>query len=244
MIAPRSISLLIIVLFCSIGLSAQTTGTNVNPTRFFSFSPAIQTNGYGINFKWAHSSVPTRFTFYTFDFGRLKHSKEFRYLGNGHYNGFVFGRKNIALPVSLGIGRYYVLGVRNSKNDVGVSWSYQLGTRFALMKPVYLFVLENPGALYSSEKLVKYNGEANINLDNIMGGASFFVGINQLQVVPGAYGKISMLFNWGKYYNEYHAVEIGALMEVYAKELPIMASTKNNFIYPSFYLNFNLGRFW
>jgi hypothetical protein len=197
-----------------------------------------------MNFKWARITNPSKFHFYTIDLGKIRHPKEFRYLGNGRYNGFAFGRKNVAIPLNLGLGKYHVLGVRNSKNDVGVAWLYSGGVSLAMLKPVYLFIDEKPGSLGSSPKLVKYNGETSLNLDNILGGASFFTGLNQLQVVPGAFVKAALVFSWGKYYTDYHALEIGVLTEIYPKALPLMANTRNSFIYPSFYINFNMGRFW
>ncbi|MCX6188510.1 MAG: hypothetical protein NTW54_02685 [Bacteroidetes bacterium] len=240
----RFFFLLLMTLFCVASAHSQAASVNLNQTRFFSFSPSLQTNGYGVNFRWGQTSVQSKYSFYIVEFGKIKHPKEFRYVGNTRYNGFVFGRKFVAMPLKLGIGKYAVLGVRNSKNDIGVGWAYQLGASMALLKPVYLFIDEQPGMLGSHEKLVKYNGENDIDLENILGGAPFFNGFNQIKVVPGAFGKLAMVFSWGKYYNEYHSLEIGVLTEVYSQELPLMASTQNSYIYPSFYINFNLGKVW
>ncbi len=215
-----------------------------NKTHFFCIAPSIQTNGFGINFKWGHASPATKTNFYSFAIDKIRHQKEFRYIGNGRYNGFVYGRKNVAIPMKFGFGKATILGVRNSKNDVGVSWAYHIGASIAMLKPVYLYVEENPGSLIRNEKLVKYTGENTLDLENIIGGAPFFVGLHQMKFVPGAYGKLAMIFNWGKYYTDYHSLEIGFLTEIYAKELPLMASTQNSFIYPSFYLNWNLGKYW
>ncbi len=148
------------------------------------------------------------------------------------------------MPVNLGIGKHYTLGVRNSKNDIGLSWSYQVGASIVFLKPVYLWIDEQPGVAASKEIMVKYNGENNIGINDIRGGASFYTGLNQTQVVPGVFGKIAVLYSWGKYYNDYHALEIGCLVEAYSKELPLMANVHNSFIYPSLYINFNMGKFW
>jgi hypothetical protein len=241
----RLLSMLFLLLQGSLGGYAQTSDqSKINNTHFFSFAPGLRTNGFGINLKWGSATNPSRFYYYTIDFGKIKHKKEFRYLGNGRYNGFVFGRKNVFMPLHFGIGDYRILGVRNSKNDVGVACTYQAGVSMALLKPVYLYVDEKPGTLNSSEVLVKYNGERNVDLSNILGGAPFFTGINQITMVPGAFGKASLLFSWGKYYRDYHVLELGFLAEAYTRTLPLMANTSNNFIYPSFFINFNMGKFW
>ena len=227
------------MLFTGSALHSQSENTS----HFFSLAPTLQTNGYGMNFKWGRPSQ-SAYRFYSVDISRIRHQKEFRYIGNGRYNGFVYGRKNVAIPVNFGFGKHFILGVRNSKNDIGLSWNYQIGASMVLLKPVYLYIDESPGTAFSTEKLVRYNGESNVGLDNILGGASFFTGINQTQFVPGAYGKLALLFNWGKYYNSYHSLEIGMLVTGYARQLPLMANTGNSFIYPSLYINFNMGKFW
>jgi len=222
----------------------QTEVNKHNQPRLFSLAPGLQTNGFGINFKWSRSAGQSRFTYFNFDLGKIKHPKEFRYMGNGRYNGFVFGRKNVTMPLRLGIGKNTILGVRNSKNDVGVAWSCQGGLSMALMKPVYLYVVENTSSGINTEVLVKYSDETNIDISSVMGGAPFFNGFNQLQVVPGVYGKVAMLFSWGKFYSDYNVLELGFLTEAFSKKLPMMAHTSNEFIYPAFYINFNVGKLW
>jgi len=241
----RAVHIVIVLLVCGFSSFSQSEKkSKINSTHFFSFAPTLRTNGFGLNIKWGSATNPSKFRFYNIDIEKLKHQKEFRYIGNGRYNGFVFGRKNVAIPLNLGFGRYFILGVRNNKNDIGVSWSYQLGASMAMLKPVYLYIDEKPGTLNSNEKLVKYNGESNIDLQNILGGAPFFTGFNQITLVPGAYLKAALHFSWGKYYHEYHVLEVGAMSEFYSQELPLMANTRNNFIYPSFYINFNMGKYW
>jgi hypothetical protein len=237
----KSAKLLILFLLASIGLRAS----SADPSHFFSIAPVLQINGYGLNMKWGHFNSTQRFSFYTFDIDRLKHQKEIRQPANMPYNGFVFGRTHIAIPISIGMGQFKTLGVRNNKNDVGVGWTYQYGLTLALLKPVYLFVDPTPNNQTNDDiELIRYEEESTFDYNSILGGASFFTGINQIKSIPGAFGKTSLVFNWGRYYNDLHSVELGVMVHGYIKRLPLMAKVKNNFVYPVFYLAVNLGKYW
>lgn len=240
--------LLHLVLLCTAftgGLQAQGIAredTHV-PSRFFSAAADLHVNGFALHFKWGKGDV-SNLRYYAIDFGKMRHQKEFRYTSNPPYNGFVFGRTHIAMPLNFGVGKMKTLGIRNGKNDVGLSYSFQAGISLALLKPVYLYIDRKPGTLQSNVELVKYENESTIEYNNIIGGASFFTGMNQMTLMPGVFTRASLLFNWGRYTGDFHAVETGVMITAYSKSLPLMATIKNNPVYPTVFIAFNLGKYW
>ena len=213
------------------------------PSHFFATAADLHINGFAIHFKWGKGDA-SNLRFYAIDFGKMRHQKEFRYTANPPYNGFVFGRTNIAMPLNFGFGKMKALGIRNGKNDVGLSYTLQAGISLALLKPVYLYIDRKPGTPESNVELIRYSKESSIEYNNIIGGASFFTGLNQLSLIPGVFTRASLVFNWGRYSGDFHAVETGAMLTAYNKALPLMAITKNNMVYPSVYIAFNLGKYW
>ena len=72
-----------------------------------------------------------------------------------------------------------------------------------------------------------------------------------LPILPGAYAKFGISFEYGSLEDRIKAIETGIVLDVYYKKVPIMAKidTKNNYdpnnrLFLSFYISIHYGKKW
>ena len=84
---------------------------------------------------------------------------------------------------------------------------------------------------------------------NIYGKAPVLKGIDELKLVPGGFAKFGMSFEYGNEVTKIRSLEIGMMLDVYYKQVPIMAEldpsfNPNNFFFFGFYVSLNYGKRW
>jgi hypothetical protein len=62
-----------------------------------------------------------------------------------------------------------------------------------------------------------------------------------LKVVPGLLGKAGLSFEYGKKDAVIHALEAGVSLTVYPREIPIMATEANNFLFFNLMVGYRFG---
>ena len=93
------------------------------------------------------------------------------------------------------------------------------------------------------EELVfaKYNNETK---NIIRGGAGYAMGFGESAAMPGVYGKSAVSFEYASKYNYIRALETGFVLDIYYKDVPILAETKNYPYFISFYVGLTYGKKW
>lgn len=244
--------LLLFLLFSSTVLVAQ-----VNPWEYQEEKPPllknewtiglnIHTAGWGGNFRRGKNITAYKKRLYEFEVFNIKHPKEVRtvnpYFDNA--KSFFYGKQNTLTVVRLGFGKQKILFSKAEKGGVEVRLNYTGGFSLGLAKPVYLNILYPTKFEREYElRVEKYDPERHY-VDNIYGRASFMEGIGEIKPYPGGYGKLGFAFEYGKWSESIKCIEVGAMVDVYAKEIPIMAKTENSQVYLNFYINLLYGRKW
>ena len=72
--------------------------------------------------------------------------------------------------------------------------------------------------------------------------APFYVGLDETTIVPGAYGKIGITFEFGKSDVNFNAIETGLILNAYIKKVPIMANDQNHWLFPGIFLSYRFGK--
>ncbi|MBK7340639.1 MAG: hypothetical protein IPI99_08945 [Saprospiraceae bacterium] len=78
--------------------------------------------------------------------------------------------------------------------------------------------------------------------DHILGKGSFFKGITELSIIPGAYGQLGLRIDPGAYEKYVRSLEIGIQSDLYIKKVPILVTEKNKSFFLNFYLSLQLGK--
>lgn len=185
------------------------------------FGIQVRTNGYGIFYELGKRRSPRFTNLYSIELTEIKHRKEEKGgTENFFSNSYIFGKQNNFYQSKLGFGQQYIVGQKGNKNGVAVTAHLNAGIAIGLLKPYYLQV----SSPTNEELIIKYEDDSALFLStgNIIGGAGFTKGWNELKIKPGLFLKSALRFDFGRYNERVQALEIGMSLEAYAQKIPIM----------------------
>lgn len=230
----RTVYLILVILFLSPSVFAQINietrdqkRTHIEPkivkpeegvivfNKSFAGGPKITSDGYGAFLEWGRSSTDRTAWLFQIDFSERKHSKEEKIRRFYNTGRFIFGKVNFFYPLKLGVQQQLLLGNKGNKNGVQVTANYGGGIALGLLRPYYVQVPGSGGNL----KYIKYNSADSTEFLNgqIYNGPTFTKGWDELSVVPGAYVKTALRFDYGAYNELIAALEVGVTAEYYTK---------------------------
>ncbi len=233
------------------GFKPPVTGVGVIYNRETVFNLKVGTNhGFAPGLEFGRLRTYYKTTYYNISLGELKHPKEQRQSAGPSatrsFRPYVFGKQNnfFALRTGWGVKRYYSEKAR--QKGVAVGMSYSFGPTLGILKPYYLVlarVSDTPGSLLVSHE--RYSeGNEDIFLDNthILGASSFSRGFGNLSLLPGANASIAFHMDWGAFDEFVKAMEIGLMVDVFAKKAPILVSDENKQLFFNFFVNLQFGK--
>ncbi len=249
------------VLFIMTLLSAQELETGQDSkgilyNKELTFDFRIHTNGlfaFGVNWGKIRTFYNTRF--YHLEFTQLNHPKEIRqsvdYATNSPFNtksdAFIYGKRNNFYTLHFAWGQKRYFSEKANRKGVAVGMTYSFGPSLGLLKPYYLELIYTKDLNEIELRTEKYTEEnAGIFTDptRIYGGAKFTKGVEETKIIPGGRAKIGLHFDKGAFDEFVRALEVGAMLDVYYKNVDIMVPNvdRNQFYFLNLYLAVQLGR--
>jgi hypothetical protein len=187
------------------------------------FGIQLRTNGYGVFYELGRMRTPRFTNLYMIELTEIKDIMEDKVspVGNGSFNSsFIFGKINYFYQGKLGFGQQYILGQKGNKNGIAVMGIYEGGISIGLLRPYYLTIKESNG----NKRNIKYNSpDSTLFFDGPEGSAGLSKGWNEMEMVPGAFIKTALRFDFGKFNEKVQAIQIGLSLEGYSKKIEIMA---------------------
>jgi hypothetical protein len=183
--------------------------------------------------------------------GELKHPKEQRQSADPRasraFRPYVYGKQNSLFVARAGWGakRYY--SEKAKQKGVAVGMSYSIGPSLGLLKPYYL-ALAHEGGSSNTYRVIhqKYaDSNADIFLDNtrVLGASPFTRGISEMSFLLGGNASIAYHMDWGAFDEMVKALEIGLMVDVFAKKAPVFVSDEQNKqVWINFFINFQFGK--
>lgn len=212
----------------------------------------LHTNGYAIGGNYGKLKTYYKTNYWEFELVHIKHQREYmnRSLTGNTGNSFIFGKQNnfFALKGAYGQKRYF--SGKAKKQGVAVGMSYSVGPSLGIVKPYYLEILtEVPSRRGSNFVPIaqKYTEETEtdfLDLRRIDGSAGFGYGFDELSLIPGGHGKIALHLDWGAFDEFVRAVEVGLMVDIYAKRVPIMLTEDNSPYFINLYFSMAFGKRW
>lgn len=197
----------------------------------------MNTDGYGFGYELGRSKSVFNTTVFQLEFNEKKHRKEEKQSrGSGGFilgNPFIFGKQNYFYQLKLGVGQQKMIGGKGNKNGVGVYGIFVGGITAGLERPYYLDIQDPPNSgkiitiPYSSADSLKFMSP------DIIGGAGFGKGWNEMRINPGIHAKSALRFDWGRFNNTISAVEAGFNFEYYTRKVEQMVGVPST----SFFMN-------
>ncbi|MEZ4884878.1 MAG: hypothetical protein R3E32_09150 [Chitinophagales bacterium] len=231
--------------------------------REFSMGIQAHTNGFGINAHFVKINNIFKKTVYEIELMDIKHPKEYRNQSifassRNSARGYVYAKQNNFYNLNFTVGKIKMLAEKGRKSGVDIGLYYAGGLSLGLAKPYYLELIYGNGSnINFTTRDEKYEdglepeGNANIFLsqNRIYGASGFSFGLNEMKIYPGAKAKVALMFDWANY-NEYvKALEVGAMVNVYASRVPILVALDeeidyNKFLFLNLYVKFMFGKRW
>ncbi len=253
--------LLPIVLFVFGCLSISVQAQNVDKyteedyvrTSEWSLGLKIHTNGYGINYNWGKIDNIRKKSLWQIEVQEIKHSKEFR--RQSVYKdypfqpptarSYTFGKINNFYNLNISKVWQRVLARKGRKSGVSISLLYKAGLSLGVAKPYQLNLVLNVDALNQPDiqaQTFEESPDLFLRAQAIYGGTNFIKGFEKASLYPGGVFKLGFLFDWAQFNERVKAIELGAMVNVYYKRVPIMAAEENHFLYGNLYLKFLFGK--
>ncbi len=240
--------ILFFFLFATCRLSAQ--GEIDEQEKIFyrnekTYAATLSTNGFAGNFRYAKRLDARRKTLYEIGFTYIKHEKEYKISSNSTPNlsgRFVFGKTNSLFSLRMGIGSQKELYRKEDKGGISIRYFYNFGPSFGLQKPVYYDVIVLEEDVNGDNVYVRKRMKFEPHVLDVVQRAPFYVGLDEITLIPGIYGKFGFTFEFSKADEAFNAIEVGLVVDAYIKKIPIMANEHNHFIFPAGYISFRFGK--
>jgi hypothetical protein len=207
-----------------------------------SFGISLNTDGLGFGYRGAKRIDFRNKQFYEIEGGSLKSQKEYK-MSNPYTTGgnYVYGKLNSTFYMRVGLGRQHELYKKADLGGVAIRYFYSAGPVLAIYKPIYYRVMYPVGVNEVVIKEEKFDYSKATQPENIYGRAAFTKGFNEIKVMPGIYVKGGFNFEYSKEDKVIHAIEVGAQLNAFPIDIPIMATTSNKAVFFSLFVSYRFG---
>lgn len=238
--------LIIVVLFTVASAAVNAQGELDEQQKVFfrnerSFAILLNTDGFGASFRAAKRIDYLNKRLIEIDAGILRSPKEYRqrnlYSQGGSYT---FGKMSQAFYLRGGIGRQHELFSKEDFGGIAIRYFYSAGPVLCMYKPIYYKVIYQVTGNIPDIREQKFESSI-VFPSEIYSKAPFTKGLKETKVVPGLYAKAGFNFEYSKQDKVIHAIEVGAQINAFPKEIPIMAVFPNKKIFFSLFLSYRFG---
>ena len=209
-----------------------------------SLSLVMGTRGLGINGRYADRITARRKTIYDADILGFKDRKEYKQRSNIVLNNrsFVYGKTNSFFVIQGGYGKQYEMFRKWDKGGISIRRFWSAGPALGILKPIYYEIYNNIGINEFEILTVKFDRNQHTDPRQFAGKASFFKGLKETSVVPGACAKFGLMFEYSGNDISLHALETGVMIDVFPKRIPIMATEQNDFLFVGMFFAYRFGK--
>jgi hypothetical protein len=202
------------------------------------FEFKLNSNGWGINYRYAKRIDAARKFMYDGDMNIMKNSKEYKqYSENPTSTRFVYGKLNYVVCFRTSVGRQRELFRKFDRGSVSIRIFESVGGTVAVLKPIYYQVLNLTTGQTENLKFDK-----TLPSFQPVGLSPVYMGLSELKFIPGVFVKVGASFEFSKRDNKMRALEAGFCFDAYPKKIEIMATTENSALFPTVYVSFRFGR--
>lgn len=207
------------------------------------FAGFLNSNGWGANYRYGYWRNARNQFILDGDFAYVKHPKEVKTSVSYDYNThrYVYGKENLFWELKGYAGWQKELYRKIDRTGISVRLYYAGGLSIGFTKPIYYKIVSTSSiGEILREEYMKFDPA--IHQRSIAGRGPFFMGFNELKVIPGLTGKAGLSFEYAQKDAILHALEVGVTLTAYPKKVPIMATEDNSFLYFTLNVGYRFGR--
>lgn len=207
--------------------------------------PMLHAHGWGITFQYGKYVTARDRNMFGIDIVTMKHPKEIKSFNPNYQDarGYFYGKLNSMLAVRPTYGRKHRITEKVRKSGVEVNYVWDIGPSLGLLKPVYLQI-GIPGFPYQDIITERYDPAKHF-ADNIFGRASWFKGLGETRLYPGAFGRFAFNVEYAATNTGIKGLEAGITLDAYGEKLPQMAMLEgedgNQQFFLGFYITMHFG---
>jgi hypothetical protein len=224
---------------------------DTQPKVFFrnerSFSGSLNSNGWGVNYRFSKRINAFSSLIFDVDFAGIRHPKEIKsqspYIG-GWGRSYVFGKTNEAFVLRSGTGYQKELFSKFDQGGISIRYFASGGISLALLKPIYYLKVTgyDPRTFDISRTRSLFDPDYMQSVYDIYDRESFFSGIEETSLTPGCFVRAGLSFEYSSEDRVIHALEGGLQLEGFLKKLPIMATDDNKRLFLTIFASYRFGK--
>ena len=206
------------------------------------FGTFLNSNGFGLNYRHGFYRNARNQLIVDADLTYVKHPKEVKTHVSYNYSTrrYVYGKENLFWELKGTVGWQKELYRKYDLNGISVRFFYAGGLSLGFIKPIYYEVYTFTAIGETIDREYKKFDLA-IHQSNIGGRGPFFMGFDELGVIPGITAKTGLSFEYSQRDAIIHALEAGVSLTLYPKKIPIMATNENKFLFFSLMVGYRFG---
>ncbi|MGE0561026.1 MAG: hypothetical protein AB7O47_04375 [Flavobacteriales bacterium] len=206
------------------------------------FGGHLHTAGWGLNYRYSMYTSGFSKRSYEVEFTTIKHPKEIKTFSSilDNSNGYFYGKMNYILATRFSMGNHKTFISKQSVKGVEIAYIIHYGVTMAYAKPVYLEVITQNSDKLPITEIQRYDPDKHDRGD-IIGKASFFRGFLDGRFYPGGYLKVGLNFESSRQASNINAIEVGATLDAFLQNVPIMANTPNQQFFLNLFVAINFG---
>ena len=207
------------------------------------FGGNLHTAGWGLNYRYSVYTSGFSKRSYEVEFATIDHPKEIKTFSSifDNSNGYFYGKMNYLLATRFSMGNNRTFISKQSVKGIEIAYFIHYGVTIAYTKPVYLEVIALNNDHFPITEVQRYDPNKHDRGD-IVGKASFFRGFFNGKFYPGAFLKAGLNFESSRQANRINAIEVGATLDAFLENVPIMANTPNQQFFLNLFVAINFGR--
>lgn len=202
----------------------------------------FNSNGLGVNYRYGFWRDARNQFILDGDLTYVKHPKEVKSTVAYEYqtHRYVYGKQNLFWEIRGAAGWQKELYRKIDKNGISVRLFYDGGISLGFLKPIYyeVYTFSSIGEPQSKEDM-KF--DTHFDQRQIGGRSPFLMGFDELKVLPGLTGKAGFSFEYSQKDAIVHALEAAISLTAYPREVPIMATEKNRFLFLNLMVGYRFG---
>jgi hypothetical protein len=207
-----------------------------------SYGLFVHTRGWGLTYRYGKYTSGFTRSIYELELVGVRHPKNIKTPTDlqGLSSGFVYGQLNSIMLLRASIGQHKTFISKQSVSGIAISSVFNVGLSLVYAKPVYLEIINDFRVGITRREIVRYDPEVH-DYETIIGGTSLLHGFFTGSFYPGAFVKGGLNFESSRQASKINALEVGAVLDVYYKKIPMMANEYNKMYFFNLYVSLTFG---
>ncbi len=179
--------------------------------------------------------------YYELEFSQIKDPQEIKF-SNPFYlttSKIYYAKTNAFYELRFGYGRMNILTQKMDRGSVEIRFLLSSGGSLGLIKPVYYTVVDKTATYEYDTKFTE-----NILLQQIVGMAPFYKGLDELKINPGGYVKVGISFEHSKKENAIAALECGVSLSAFLLPVTLIYGQTGKHFFPTLFLQYRIGEYF